>query len=266
MRTRLSKILFMIIVVLILAAKAIPVLAEPFRREQILAATVRITIYTPVIMKDKDTSDDDSPIPPDEKRPMRATGNFIVSEGLGTVLIEGSEVLIVTHDHWSLLDRDLGKVQFRNSANELILEMDLTKYRQLIRKRDGGTTVIEAPQRLASYYRASGFLKSRLVLALAAPTSTVKLEDHVLIVRHQPGNEAVLQLTEAVVESLDLRMGQPAFRLRNLDGEPITGGDSGGGIWHNGKLVGNMWKTIMLENSKTSALRPSNYSLAAIFS
>jgi hypothetical protein len=32
-----------------------------------------------------------------------------------------------------------------------------------------------------------------------------------------------------------------AFRLQSLDGTVLLPGDSGGGVWLDGKLVGNMW-------------------------
>jgi cell wall-associated NlpC family hydrolase len=33
----------------------------------------------------------------------------------------------------------------------------------------------------------------------------------------------------------------PVYKLRSLDGQAIQPGDSGGGVWHEGVLVGNNW-------------------------
>ena len=33
----------------------------------------------------------------------------------------------------------------------------------------------------------------------------------------------------------------PVYTLRNLNGQSLQPGDSGGGVWHNGTLVANIW-------------------------
>jgi len=66
----------------------------------------------------------------------------------------------------------------------------------------------------------------------------------------------------------------PAYRLRSLDGQPVIPGDSGGGIWYKGTLIGNNWVTLMetsgsgVETSGNSGEENINYtdlSYAAIF-
>ena len=52
------------------------------------------------------------------------------------------------------------------------------------------------------------------------------------------------------------------------------GGDSGGGVWHDGQLAGNLWTTIghkkdpiaamLTRNAEQSALKATNKSYAAI--
>jgi len=69
-------------------------------------------------------------------------------------------------------------------------------------------------------------------------------------------------MLEAEVESIGEYKGLPIFVLRSLDGLPIVSGDSGGGIWQDGRLVGNMWATVT-KPSATNALGSSAQNLAA---
>lgn len=57
--------------------------------------------------------------------------------------------------------------------------------------------------------------------------------------------EVTLMLAE--VESSTVIRGLPVYQIRSLEGRAVHRGDSGGGIWHDGKLVGNLWYTTMAE-------------------
>ena len=47
----------------------------------------------------------------------------------------------------------------------------------------------------------------------------------------------------APVTAVEQREERPIYVLRSLDGQAIVQGDSGGGVWWNGRLVGNTWAT-----------------------
>lgn len=68
--------------------------------------------------------------------------------------------------------------------------------------------------------------------------------DLVLVSYRRPGDRSKIDLLAAEVMAITSYKGLPVFKLRSLDGQAIQNGDSGGGIWLNGKLVGNMWATL----------------------
>jgi hypothetical protein len=61
----------------------------------------------------------------------------------------------------------------------------------------------------------------------------------------------------------------PAYKLRSQDGGLIQPGDSGGGVWHEGKFAGNLWTTILsittMGDSNRSKQQPTDTSYAAIY-
>lgn len=69
----------------------------------------------------------------------------------------------------------------------------------------------------------------------------VRIGDKVLLVHQANGETSRVVVLEAVVEGSTTYKELPAFKLHTLDGQPIVSGDSGGGVWLNGQLVGNMW-------------------------
>ena len=55
------------------------------------------------------------------------------------------------------------------------------------------------------------------------------------------------------------------MRLQSLDGQAVVGGDSGGGVWVNGRFAAAMWTTVMMENRGTGVQRATDVSIAAVF-
>ena len=49
-----------------------------------------------------------------------------------------------------------------------------------------------------------------------------------------------------ILTAVEESENRPVFILRSLDGQPIVQGDSGGGVWWNGRLIGNTWATEMI--------------------
>ena len=122
----LRKILFFSLVLLLTGGTLIairfstPVLASPVAvdksiENQILEATVRMTLYAPLA----DAQDNPQYVEEDGQQVMQ----LAVNEGLGTLVRRGNEILVITHDHWLLLTPELRRVQFHNVANELLLDL-----------------------------------------------------------------------------------------------------------------------------------------------
>lgn len=195
-------------------------------QQQILAATVRITLFAPL------TDDQGNPqyVTVDGQKAIQYT----VGEGLGTLARSGSDVFIVTHDHWTLLTPNLTKAQFYNVAGELLLEVSGSEFQQMTRYRDGGTMVLNAVNGLVN----------GLTPVTVGNSQSVNKNDIVHLAYRQPHTGAI-SVAAMLVQELSDFQGRPVFRLISLDGASVVGGNSGGGAYVNGQLVGNMWTTTM---------------------
>lgn len=185
--------------------------------------------------------------------------------GLGTLVQVGNETLIVSHDHWNSL-QEITRVQFQDVDGRLLAEISGNEFRQLIRYRDGGTMLLSIPPEIHPAYLA--FLASRSSQKETRP-----------ILPGEPGDQQILQvgqivaiayrtgegrnqvgLLPATIVDLSDEYGVVTFKLQSLDGTVILPGDSGGGIWLDGKLVGNMYLTEWVYDWrfwKWDALKPS---------
>jgi hypothetical protein len=74
----------------------------------------------------------------------------------------------------------------------------------------------------------------------------LKAGDVVTVAQHE-GLEQKVVLVEAEVDAVTTYRGVPVYRLKDLEGKPAQKGDSGGGIWHKGKFVGNLWYRMKVE-------------------
>jgi hypothetical protein len=174
--------------------------------------------------------------------------------GLGTVVQIESGTVIITHDHWRLLFEPKAFVEFTNSAGELLLTMSGPEVTSLIRYRDGGTIILNAPQEVVS----------GLQPVVAGTDIEISRRDTVLIVyRHSDGTDKLSVQAMTVTETKDAD-GTRIFEMRSQDGKIVTTGNSGGGVWQDGRLVGNMWSTVLEQQTDGSGETvPTNLSLAA---
>ena len=229
-----------------------PVLASQFTidetvQAQILQATVRISLFAPVT--------DEQGNPQTVTVNGQQASQITVGEGLGTVTHQGEEVVIVTHDHWSLLTPDLQRVQFHNAANELLLEVSGEQFYQLIRYQDGGTMVLTAPDALVSCLTAVPLGNSNIV----------GRHDMVYLTYRQP-HSGEISVAVMLVKKETTYKGQPVFRLISLNNEYVVDGNSGGGVLFNGKLIGNMWGTILEQELSRTISEGSNPLMQTSFS
>ena len=129
------------------------------------------------------------------------------------------------------------------AARELLLELGGTAFKNLIRYRDGGTMVLRAPAELVQNAAVSSVV-SLVPVADSNPGKVVVPGDIVLIAVRVPGDGHRVYTVMAVVESLQHQFGIPCLTLRRLNGKQIEPGDSGGGVWSEGRLVANLWYRI----------------------
>jgi hypothetical protein len=168
----------------------------------------------------------------------------VYSIGLGSLIEKQGEVFIVTHNHRGEILQNFTAVEFRDARNGLLLRMLGFQFKKLIRFQDAGTLVLKAPGEIDSSLSKSSS-GAALKPAIIGDGSQLKPGDIVQVAYRQSGNREQLAVLDAEVLSLSSYLGLPTFNLRSLTGQPITPGDSGGGVFYNGKLVGNSWMTVM---------------------
>jgi hypothetical protein len=75
---------------------------------------------------------------------------------------------------------------------------------------------------------------------------SVGQDDIITLVYCQP-QACEINIAPMLVKQVTSIGGAPAFRLSSLNGEVVAEGSSGGGIFLNNRLIGNVWQTIMMQ-------------------
>lgn len=175
--------------------------------------------------------------------PVDASGKKLVKvDGLGSMVWDGEETLLVTHNHWGEVLQEKSVVAFYDAQGQMVKTLSGSKFISLVRYLDAGTLILRSPVRL----------KEQTQLVIAADPLQVQVGDVVQVTQRGGPERKEAALVEAEVESITSIRGLPVIRLKGLEGRPVKGGDSGGGIWYEGSLVGNMWYTAI---AKSTGLR-----------
>ena len=197
-------------------------------KKNILNATVHITmIYTELNQK------------PLENGHLQEsqTDSAFQSEGLGTVVGQGSDQVIVTHNHWEALDgKFLEKVTIRSANNSYLIELTGIAFFQLLVYRDSGTMILNVPKAMT--------VDS---IPLKYNNPIVKINDVVFLMHNDVDTNGEIVFIPAKISTIENNNNVPTLSFESLGGESIDLGDSGGGIWANGQLIGNMWRTTQSE-------------------
>ena len=172
-----------------------------------------------------------------QSKKVAGTGVYLGS-GMGSLIQYNGQIILVTHNHWGELLQDLTIVEFRNADNRMIKPIYGYEFKKQIVFQDAGTIVLRPPQEL---------IDQLVPVNLDAIPQIAAGETVDVVYRENPAREKAA-IHPAVVEEIITYKGLPVYRLRSLDGQPIFPGDSGGGIWYKGVLVGNNWGTITETN------------------
>lgn len=185
---------------------------------QILASTVQIELF-------------------DNGRIEGDVRQIRTSRGFGTVVQYEGQRFILTHNHWSIPAAELNRMEIRNGAGQTLLVLEGATFYSLVRYQDGGTMLLEAPVGLVGVKAA------------------------------ELGNGAAVQVGSTVwLATYDMEAGQgteiETAWVREVEGTAVPGrlmlegqetavisGDSGGGVWADGKLVGNLWTIQVAERT-----------------
>jgi hypothetical protein len=252
----MQKLILITAVLFIGLANFIPYVTKTRQQQQILAATVMISITAPNWQETAEKVEIVLPIPNDEYRTIARADGEVVADGLGTLVAHGDELLLVTHDHWRLFDEVLGTVTFRAADSRFLAKMELREFKQHLRYRDGGTMVLGVPDVLATAVSDETYA--------AVYTGSVYPGQDALVVQ-RAADGAGVDITAANVVKTSEKRGQPVARLQSENGRQVVGGDSGGGVWVNGRLAANLWTAVVLENTTTGEQRATDLSIAAVY-
>jgi hypothetical protein len=216
------------------STKAQPVTTiDPTAEETILDSTVQIKLF--------------APLPADEAgQPDSGYKSYVMAKGLGTLVNWQGDKVFVTHNHWGDMLKDAEYVTIQDAYGSLLQKMALIEFTSLIRYSDPGTLILAAPSGLPG-----------IVADLGNDISVVS-GDMLNIVRQDPGNPELVDVVQARMLRMKDYKGEPVIKLAIMDDGMIIPGDSGGGNWHDGKLVGNTWasfvNTIKLPNAPETSL------------
>ena len=184
---------------------------------------------------------------------------------MGTLVQHQGETYLVTHNHYGDMLQDMNIIQLRDADNYKIQSIYASAFKNLIVYQDPGTLVLRAPDGLTE------------VLTPVNVDHQPQLQpgDIVQVAYRGGARREEVEILDAVIETITVLGETPVYRLRCLDGQLLSPGDSGGGVWHDGSFVGNNWSIVLTyaveaTSASTDTLEPTpmtqtDLSYAAIF-
>ena len=198
-------------------AQALNVLAD----NEILSATLQIKISLPV----------------------DASGlRLRTADGLASLVREGDEILLVTHNHWGDVLQEGAMVEIFDASGRKVKSMSGAEFISLISYLDSGTLILRSPLEWSGQTQP----------VVEGDPHPAAAGDIVTVAQHGGPGRGEVTLVEARVESVTTIRGVPVYTLTGPEGQPVQPGDSGGGVWVDGKLAGNLWYTALVELTRTS--------------
>jgi hypothetical protein len=173
--------------------------------------------------------------------PLDSSGKRLVkAEGLGSLAWDGEKTLLVTHNHWGEALQEKSTVTFYDGQGNLVKSISGAEFISLMCYLDAGSLILSSP--------LEGVEQAQPVTA--EDPLQVQARDIVLVAQREGLERKEVTLIEAEVESVTTIRGVPVYRLKGLDERLVQAGDSGGGVWHEGMLVGNLWYTSMARSKR----------------
>jgi len=208
---------------------------DPATEDSILSTTLQIKLFAPLPSTEIEAEGSEI-----------LSKSYVMAKGLGTLVRWQGERVIVTHNHWGDMLKNAEYVTIHDAYNKLLVKLALNEFTSLIRYSDPGTLILAAPSGLPAEAAELG------------NDMTVVSGDILNVVRQNPDDPDQVEVVQARMIRIKDYKGQPVIKLAILDEVEIIPGDSGGGNWHEGKLVGNTWasfiNTIKLPNSPETSL------------
>ncbi len=176
------------------------------------------------------------------------------SNGLGTLIAFEGKTYLLTHDHWSGLasGQQPDEVIFSDVDGRMLLSVSAAQFQPAVVYHDPGVMVIEAPREFAGRgvtWRPMG----------------VQPDAAVVIARRHRDNPLKVEFQPAQIVGLAAPQGTSQFILKMRPAETIEPGDSGGGVWLGGEIIGNVWMTVRHSQrvGEAERLLPTDRGIAA---
>ncbi len=192
-------------------------------RQQIMNATLQINMEIPYMDNN-------------------VTNAMLRANGLGSLVYWRGETLLVTHNHWGSVLQEQAVVGLYDAEGRMVKTMSGSEFISLMVYLDAGTLIFRSPVEL----------KGQPQLVLERDPIPLQAGDVVMVVQHEGPEQKGVTLVETEIEAVTTFRGLPVYQLRNLEGQPAQRGDSGGGLWHEGKLVGNLWYRMTAKPTLTT--------------
>jgi hypothetical protein len=219
---------------LVTKSKLVPAI-DPTIKAEILNSTVQISMYAPLPADQSDEGHTDC-----------GYKSYVMAKGFGTMVLWQGQSVIVTHNHWGKMLEDAEYVKIQDAYGNFMIKIAIDEFTSLIRYSDPGTLVLDMPAGIATTGAEFGFVNQ------------MATDDIVYVVRQDPEDSEKADVLQARVLNMKDYKGLTVVKLAILDNAILVPGDSGGGIWMNGRLVGNTWasfiNTIKLPLSSNTSL------------
>ncbi len=153
---------------------------------------------------------------------------YLIARSLGSVVNIDGQKSIVTHNHWGSLLLEADLIEIRNAQGKVLLQMTAAQMPPLLRYQDAGTAVLAAPEGLDIQPAGLG------------EANQVHPGVRVLAVHQSLEDYKQIEVIETEITGSRTFESLPAWTKWSKDSY-LRWGDSGGGVWLDGKLVGNNW-------------------------
>lgn len=220
-------------------------LVEAASREMILSTTVQISMFA--LSSDPELKDQiQAQAGLTEGREENDGTNLIQLDSLGTLVETQGGKVIVTHGHWGKMLEVANFAHIYDANGEFLLALNGGELKDLIRYQDKGTIVFEAPATLSSLPAASPVEADLQPADLSLETTNPEMPqagDQVAYVHLVKGETQRLEVLSATFQSLGRFKRLEVLQILVPEGGVILGGNSGGGVWFEGRYIGNVWAT-----------------------
>lgn len=162
------------------------------------------------------------------------TKGVTLAYDLASLVQYQGQTYLVTHNHWENILKDKNVLELRDAEYHMIRTMYASDFKSLVVYQDAGTMVLRVPDGISEALTA-GSLDT-------APQ--LKPGDTVQVAHWSCPNRDHLEVSDAAVVDTHLMKEVPVVSLHSLDGQSLHPGDSGGGVWYNGKLIANTWTVV----------------------